>query len=87
MDLIKRQPVITVGVVTSALVALIAATNAFGLTTITQEQRDALTGAIVAMWPVLLVIWALVTPAAAPRLPEGIDVRLPDGTDGTVTRR
>lgn len=87
MDLIKRQPVITVGVIVSALVALIKATNAFGLTTITQEQQDALTGAVLAMWPVLLVIWALVTPAASPRLPEGADVRLPDGTAGEVTRK
>lgn len=87
MDLVKRQPVLTVGVVVSAIVALIAATNAFGLTTITQEQRDALTGAVVAMWPILLLIWTQVTPAKAPSLPEGKDVKLPDGSSGTVVRK
>jgi hypothetical protein len=86
VDIIKRQPVITVGVIVSAIVALIKVTNAFGLTAITQEQQDALTAAVIAMWPVLLVIWALVTPAAAPRLQEGTPVRLPDGTEGVVDR-
>ena len=84
MDTIKRQPVITVGIITTALVALINATNSFGLTAITQAQIDALNGAVVAMWPVLLIVWALVTPAAAPKLAAGTDVRLPDGTTGTV---
>ena len=85
MDIVKRQPVLTVGVVVSAIVALIKVTNGFGLTTITPEQRDALTGAVIAMWPILLIIWAAVTPVAAPRLPAGTDVRLKDGTTGTVT--
>lgn len=87
MDLIKRQPVITVGVIVSAIVALIKVTNGFGLTTITQEQQDALTGAVIAMWPVLLIIWSLVTPAVAPKLPPGTDVKLPGGGSGTVTRK
>lgn len=84
MDLIKRQPVITVGVVVSATVAIIKVTNGFGLTTITQEQQDALTGALIALWPILLIIWAAVTPVAAPKLRAGTDVRLTDGTSGTV---
>lgn len=83
---IARQPVITVGVIVSAVVAVIKVTNGFGLTTITQEQQDALTGAVLAMWPLLLVIWAAVTPVAAPKLPEGTPVKLPDGTAGEVTR-
>lgn len=86
MDLIKRQPVITVGLITTALVALINATNSFGITAITQAQIDALNNAVIAMWPLLLIIWTLVTPAAAPKLPEGQSVKLPDGTSGTVTR-
>ena len=84
---VKRQPVITVGVVVTLCGALIAFTNAFGLTTITDAQRDALIAAVVAMWPLLAVIWSVVTPAAAPALPEGTTVRLPDGTDGTVSRQ
>ena len=71
--------------VLSAIVALIKVTNGFGLTTITPEQQDALTGAVIAMWPILLIIWATVTPVAAPRLDVGTDVRLKDGTTGTVT--
>ena len=84
LDTIRRQPVITVGVIVSAIVALIKVTNGFGLTTITQEQQDALTGAVIALWPILLIIWAAVTPVASPKLPAGTDVRLPDGTSGTV---
>lgn len=84
MDLIKRQPVITVGVIVSALVAIIKVTNGFGLTTITQEQQDALTGALIALWPILLIIWAAVTPVAAPKLKPDTEVRLPDGTSGVV---
>ena len=49
MDIVKRQPVLTVGVVVSAIVALIKVTNGFGLTTITPEQQDALTGAVIAI--------------------------------------
>lgn len=86
-DLVKRQPVVTVGLITTAIVALANATNAFGLTTISQEQVDALNNAVIAMWPLLAIIWALVTPAAAPALSEGTPVTLPDGTTGTVVRR
>ena len=85
-DRIRRQPVVTVGIVVSAIVAAIKATNGFGLTTITPEQQDALTGMVVAMWPILAIIWASVTPAAAPRLPAGKTVELPDGTRGTVMK-
>lgn len=87
MDLVKRQPVLTVGVVVSAIVAVIAALNSFGVTHLTQAQTDALTSAVIAMWPVLLIIWSQVTPAASPKLPEGKDVKLPDGTAGTVVRK
>ncbi len=87
MDLVARRPVLTVGVIVTAIAAVIGATNAFGLTTITPEQGDALTKAVVAMWPLLLVIQQLVTPVASPKLPEGADVKLPDGTAGTVVRK
>lgn len=87
MDLVRRQPVLTVGVVVSAIVAVIAALNSFGVTHLTKEQTDALTGAVIAMWPILLVVWTQVTPAAAPKLPEGQDVTLHDGTAGTVVRK
>ena len=87
MDLVKRQPVLTVGVVVSAIVAVIAALNSFGVTHLTQAQTDALTGAVIAMWPILLVIWTQVTPVKAPALPEGADVKMGDGTTGTVVRK
>ena len=87
MDTLRRQPVLTVGVVVTALVAVINALNSFGVTHLTKEQTDALTGAVIAMWPILLVIWSQVTPARAPSLPEGKDVKLPDGTSGVVVRK
>ena len=86
MNVSTRQPVITAGVIVTAIAAAVLATNAFGLTHVTDEQLDALKGAVVAMWPLLLIIRTQVTPAAAPRLPEGTSVTLHDGTQGTVTK-
>lgn len=84
MNLATREPVIAVGAITTAIVAVLAMTNAFGITTITEAQRDALVAAVVALWPILLVIRQLVTPVRAPRLPAGTHVKHPDGTTGVV---
>ena len=87
MDALKRQPILAIGGGVSAFVlAGIALVNAFWPGTITDTQRDALVGFVVLMWPVLLTIWTQVTPARAPKLPEGKAVLLSDGTDGVVTK-
>lgn len=73
-NLATREPVITAGVIVTALGALVVALNAFGVTHVSPEQLDSLGKAIVAMWPVLLVIRQTVTPTAAPRIAEGTTV-------------
>lgn len=77
--LARREPIISAGAVISAIGAAINATNAFGLTAIAPEQVEALNGAILAMWPLLLVLRQLVwSPTsvervAAERYREGQD--------------
>lgn len=71
---VKREPVVTAGAIVTLVVALIKVTNGFGLTTITQEQQDALTAAIVALWPLLLVIRQIVwSPASVDALRDDAD--------------
>ena len=74
MNLATREPVLTAGVIVTALGALVAALNAFGVTHVTDEQLRSLGGAIVALWPLLLVIRQTVTPTSAPRIAEGTSV-------------
>jgi hypothetical protein len=56
----RSEPVISAGVIVSAVGALINVLNAFGVTTIAPEQVESLNAAILAMWPLLLVIRQLV---------------------------
>lgn len=58
--LARREPVISAGAIVTAVGGVINATNAFGLTSIAPEQVESINGAIVAMWPLLLVIRQLV---------------------------
>jgi hypothetical protein len=74
MDIVKREPVLSVGLITTAIVAVLTLTDVFGLTSTTPEQRAAITACVVALWPILLVCRQLVTPAAAPRLPVGSEL-------------
>lgn len=60
---VRDEPVITVGVITTLVTALLTLTNVFGLTAVTDAQRDALVAAVLALWPILLVIRQLVSPA------------------------
>jgi len=84
MGRVAREPAIAVGVVVSAITALITLTNAFGLLVITDAQRDAILACVVALWPVLLIVRQLVTPVAAAVLPVGSDLN--GGTATVVTR-
>lgn len=83
--LITRQPIATIGAsITALVVAGIGVVNAFAPGTITEAQQGEVVRFLAAMWVVLGLVWPVVTPAAAPKLKVGTDVRLPDGTTGTV---
>ena len=73
-DLIAREPALTAGAVVTALGAIIALLDAFGITHTTPEQRQAIAGAVVSVWPVVLVLRQLVTPSAAPSIKQGTTV-------------
>lgn len=83
--LITRQPIATVGASITALVlAAIGVVNAFAPGTVTEAQIADIVKALGGMWLALAAVWNLVTPTRAPKLPEGTDVTMKDGTAGTV---
>lgn len=82
---ITRQPIATTGASITALVlAAIGVINAFQPGTVSDAQTADIVKALGGMWIALGAVWGLVTPTKAPKLKEGTDVRLPDGTAGTV---
>ncbi|MFN8521083.1 MAG: hypothetical protein U0667_17235 [Chloroflexota bacterium] len=86
-DLLDRQPIVVIGAaVTGVVVAGINLVNAVWPGTVGPDTVDSLTKALAGMWASIAAFWALVTPVRAPKLPEGTDVLLPDGTAGTVVR-
>ena len=96
MSLAKREPVGTaaagIGLALTTLIgAGVALVNAFHPGAITQAQADALVAFVVAAWALLGLVWLvvrpLVTPVRSPKLVEGTDVTLHDGTAGTVVRK
>lgn len=88
VTLLRRQPIAVIGAsITTLVLAAIGVVNSFEPGTVTPDQQDQIVKALGAMWVVLALIWPTVTPAGAPKLPEGKDVRLPDGTTGTVVKR
>lgn len=85
---ITRQPIATTGAaITGLVVAAITVINAFQPGTVTDAQIADITKALGGMWIALGAVWNLVTPAKAPKLAEGTDVRLPDGTEGKVVAK
>lgn len=85
---ITRQPIVTLGAsITALVVAAIGVVNAFAPGTVSPEQVADIAKALGGMWIALGAVWNLVTPTRAPKLDPGTTVKLPDGTDGTVTRR
>lgn len=83
--LITRQPIATVGASITALVlAAIGVVNAFAPGTVTEAQIADIVKALGGMWLALAAVWNLVTPTRAPKLPEGTEVTMKDGTAGTV---
>lgn len=65
----KREPIVSAGAIVTAVGAAINATNAFGITAIAPDQVEAINGAILAMWPLLLVLRQIVwSPASVERL-------------------
>lgn len=84
----KRQPIATIGTsITAFVVAGIGVLNAFQPGAVTDDQIASIVKALGAMWLLLALIWPTVTPSAAPKLREGADVTLHDGTSGVVTRK
>lgn len=72
-SIVRREPIVTAGAIVTLVLALIKVTNGFGLTTITQDQQDALSAAIVALWPLLLVLRQMVwSPASVQALVAGL---------------
>lgn len=68
-SVVRSEPVVTAGVIVSALGAVINVLNAFGVTTIADAQVEAINAAIVAMWPMLLIIRQVVwSPASVDEL-------------------
>ena len=68
----RAEPVISAGLIVSAVGALINLTNGFAITTIAPEQVEAINAAIIAMWPLLLVIRQVVwSPASVDELRGG----------------
>ena len=68
----RAEPVISAGLIVSAVGALINLTNGFAITTIAPAQVESMNAAIIAMWPLLLVIRQVVwSPASVERLRGG----------------
>jgi hypothetical protein len=84
---IRRQPIATLGAaITAFVVAGIGVVNAFVPGTVSEAQIADITKALGGMWLSLAAVWSLVTPTRAPKLPEGTEVLLGDGTTGRVER-
>lgn len=82
---ITRQPIATTGAaITTLVLAAIGVVNAFQPGTVTEAQIADITKALGGMWIALGAVWGLVTPTRAPKLAEGTEVKLKDGTAGTV---
>lgn len=85
--LVTRQPVAAIGAsITGLVVAGIALVNAFAPGTVTEAQQGEVVKFLAAMWVVLGLVWPTVTPSRAPKLGEGTEVKLKDGTAGKVTK-
>lgn len=68
----RAEPVISAGAVVTAIVAVITVLNTFSITHISGAQVEAINAAIIAMWPLLLVIRQVVwSPASVERLRGG----------------
>ena len=65
----RAEPVVSAGLIVTALGAVINVLNAFGITTIDAKQVEAINGAIISMWPLLLIIRQVVwSPASVDAL-------------------
>lgn len=85
---VTRQPIVTTGAsITALVVAAIGVINAFQPGTVSDAQIADIVKALGGMWVALAAVWSLVTPTRAPKLPEGTDVTLKDGTPGTVVAK
>lgn len=61
----EKEPVLTIGVVTTLVTALIGMAVQFGAP-IDDGLKDAITGVVIAAWPIVTLVWArsrVVSPA------------------------
>ena len=61
----KNEPLLSVGAIVTLVTAVIALLVQFGIP-ISDGQADAITGIVIAAWPVVIVLWArskVVSPA------------------------
>lgn len=71
-NVLRREPVISAGLIVSAVGAVVNVLNAFAITTIDPQQVEAINAAILAMWPLLLVIRQVVySPASVDDIRDG----------------
>lgn len=85
---INREPSVIIPAVSAVISAAIKVAVLLGWVTWDAEQLagiSLLVDAVLALASALLVR-SVVTPTAAPKLPAGTDVTLPDGTSGRVER-
>lgn len=68
----RREPVISAASIVTAIGAVINVLNAFAITNIAPDEIKAINAAIIAMWPLLLVIRQVVwSPASVDELRGG----------------
>jgi hypothetical protein len=71
-NVLRREPVISAGLIVSAVGAVVNVLNAFAITTIAPDQVQSINAAILAMWPLLLVIRQVVySPASVDDIRDG----------------
>lgn len=77
----SKEPLITIGMITATLAALITLLRAFGVP-ITNEQQDALNQFLVVAAPIVVALVArqYVTPLANPKDATGTPLTRPDNT-------
>jgi len=79
--MVQEEPVVTAGAVAGALGAILVMLVSLGVIDLTGEQQAAIMGAVVAVLPIVMALWARaqVTPLADPRDEDGEALTRYDG--------
>jgi hypothetical protein len=83
---VNKEPVISAAIIAGAIGAVLTALVSLGVIQMTPEQQAAILGAVVAVLPIALGIWARgkVTPLENPRDDTGTALVRPDGRPPVV---